>query len=74
MRASLDQIDHDCGPVCETESTWRVPRERVQLVLESCGPDVGLEGTMNRWLVGSDIPRRTLCASCAARTSWLLGA
>ncbi len=28
-------------------------------------PDVGLEGTMSRWLVGSGIPRRTSCASCA---------
>jgi putative transposase len=33
-------------------------------------PDVGPEGTMKTWLVGSGIPRRTLCASCAARTSW----
>jgi hypothetical protein len=32
-------------------------------------PDVGLEGTMNRWLVESGIPRRTSCANCAARTS-----
>ena len=34
-------------------------------------PGVGLEGTMNRWLVGSGIPRRTLCANCAAPMSWL---
>jgi hypothetical protein len=32
-------------------------------------PDVGREGTMKTWLVGSGIPRRTSCASCAARTS-----
>ena len=25
---------------------------------------------MNRWLVGSGIPRRTSCASCVAQTSW----
>ena len=29
-------------------------------------PDVGLEGTMKTWLVGSGIPRRTLCASWGA--------
>src|SRR6476469_9432808 len=33
-------------------------------------PDVGLKGTMSRWLVGSGIPRRTLCASCAVRMNW----
>lgn len=32
-------------------------------------PDVGREGTMNVWLVGCGIPRRTSCANCAARTS-----
>ncbi len=26
---------------------------------------------MNTWLVGSGIPRRTSCASCAVRMSWL---
>ena len=26
---------------------------------------------MNTWLVGSGIPRRTLCANCAAPMSWL---
>jgi hypothetical protein len=34
-------------------------------------PDVGLEGLMNRWLVGSGIPPRTSCASCVAPMSWL---
>jgi putative transposase len=29
---------------------------------------------MNTWLVGSGIPRRTSCASCGVRTSWLLRA
>jgi hypothetical protein len=37
-------------------------------------PDAWLEGTMKTWLVGSGIPRRTSCVSCAARTSWLLRA
>lgn len=32
-------------------------------------PDVGREGTMNVWLVGSGIPRRTSCANCAVRMS-----
>ena len=35
--------------------------------------DVGLEGTMNRWLVESGIPPRTSCASCAIRADSITG-
>ena len=34
-------------------------------------PDVESKGTMNTRLVGSGIPRRISCASCAEQTSWL---
>jgi len=41
------------------EWLWRVPRESVHQSFRVLWPDVGPEGTMNGWLVGSGIPRRT---------------